>query len=74
MQVDPAMRVVEHGPPVEGMTHKGKPVPSYIVNGAGKRAAFDRIAMEDKGGGVPLSQLRKDECVIAPGLVYRDVQ
>ena len=61
---------VEQGPPT-GDKHKGRDIPAWIVTD-GVRMAFDRPAVEDESGGVWLSQLRKDECVIAPGLIYRE--
>ena len=60
---------VEQGPPT-GDKHKGRDIPAWIVAG-GTRMAFDRVAVEVKGGGVDLAQMRRDECVIAPGLIYR---
>jgi hypothetical protein len=60
--------IVEHGPPCG--EYKGKPIPSYIVDQNGARLEFDRIAIETDGG-VELSQLANNECVIAPGLIYR---
>lgn len=35
------------------------------------RWTFDRPAITEPGGGVRLSQLRDDECVRAPGAIYR---
>jgi hypothetical protein len=63
------MAVIEHGPSV-GVFHN-KTIPGYIVTDDGKRWAFDRVAFMDKGGGCELRQLASDECVIAPGLIYR---
>jgi hypothetical protein len=37
----------------------------------GKKYRFDRAAVIDRDGGVELSQLRDDECIVAPGAVYR---
>jgi hypothetical protein len=37
----------------------------------GKVYDFDREALQDKKGGIELSQLRDDEIIIAPGLIYR---
>ena len=68
---DPSLRVTEHGPPIKGLKHKGKPVPSFIVNGLGRRSEFDRIAQDDDEGRTPLDQLGSGECVLAPGLIYR---
>lgn len=52
-------------------TYRGRGIPAFIVSG-GRRFDYDRIAIE-KDGGVELSQLRRDERVIAPGLIYREV-
>jgi hypothetical protein len=68
----PDMQITEHGPPIDGLTHKGKPVPAYIVNGAGQRAIFARVATDDSKGRTPLAQLCRGECLLAPGLIYRD--
>ena len=59
---------VEWGPPMD-QKHHGKTIPSYIVVD-GARYDFNRIA-EEEDGGVPMSQLNWNECVIAPGLIYR---
>jgi hypothetical protein len=72
MNVAPSLRVDERGPPIEGLTHKGKPVPAYIVDGLGRRATFVRVARDAKDGSTPLAQLGRGESVIAPGLIYRD--
>lgn len=70
MRVHPSDRIVKHGPSL-GM-HHGRDIPSFFVTGDGKRHKFDRLAYTDEGGGCPLSQLRNDESVIAPGLIYRE--
>lgn len=62
------MAIKELGPSV-GEYH-GRPIPAYIIDEAGIRSNYDRLAVE-KGGRVELSQLSSDECVIAPGLIYR---
>lgn len=61
---------IEQGPSIG--EYKGKPIPAYIVESDGTRSDYHRIAIE-KDGGVELSQMRRDECVIAPGLIYRRV-
>lgn len=61
--------VIEHGPSCG--TYKQRSIPAYIVTDNAVRWEFDRIAYADKSGGIELRQLRPDECVIAPGLVYR---
>lgn len=60
--------LVEHGPSIG--IHRGKKIPSYIVDQNGTRLEFDRVAVETDGG-VELSQLANNEVVIAPGLIYR---
>lgn len=67
----PSMRVAERGPDVAGLTHKGRPVPAWIVNALGQRAVFDRIAQDDADGGTPLDQMGDGESLMAPGLIYR---
>lgn len=44
-----------------------------ITNRKGKRFAFDRVAMEVRGG-FCLDQMRDDEIIVAPGLIYRAVK
>lgn len=62
--------IIEEGPSIG--EHHGKPIPSYIVDRNGTRLDFDRLAIEVDGG-VELSQLANNECVIAPGLIYRHI-
>ena len=64
------MSVIEKGPPT-GEQHHGRDILAWIGTEDGSRWAFNRRAVEARGGGVELSQLRHDECVIAPGLIYR---
>lgn len=63
------MKVVEHGPSIG--EHMGKTIPKFIVMDDGRRYSYARVATADKDGGVWLHQLARDECIIAPGLVYR---
>lgn len=44
-----------------------------ITNSKGKRFAFDRVGSNTRGG-FCLDQMRDDEVVIAPGLIYREVK
>lgn len=60
--------ITEHGPSVG--TFKDKPIPAYIVTDRGERFEFARIG-EIVDGGFEMSQMSRDECVIAPGLIYR---
>lgn len=57
----------EKGPSIG--TYRERDIPSYIVYEDG-RYEYDRIAVETDGG-VELAQLAPNECVIAPGLIYR---
>jgi hypothetical protein len=61
--------VKETGPSIG--TYRDRDIPAYIVSDRG-RFEYDRIAVETDGG-VDLSQLARDECVIAPGLIYRAI-
>lgn len=54
---------MKHGPEIDGH-------PSHIIDDDGVRYEYSRKARK-VGGAVYLSQLREDEVVIAPGLVYR---
>ena len=60
--------VIEKGPSVG--EYRGKSIPAFIVDDTGQRSDYVGIAIE-KDGGVELSQLARDECIIAPGLIYR---
>jgi len=60
--------VIEHGPSIG--TFKQKPIPAYIVTENKIRWKFHRVANLDADGGFTLSKLKKNECVIAPGLIY----
>lgn len=51
-------------------TYKDRDIPEWRMSD-GQRFEYDRIALEDHDGAVPLSQLRPDEFVMAPGLIYR---
>ncbi|MEJ6520611.1 hypothetical protein PQI64_12710 [Shewanella bicestrii] len=44
-----------------------------ITNRKGKQFAFDRVAMEVRGG-FCLDQMRDDEIIVSPGLIYREVK
>lgn len=68
MEIDPALRVTAEGPSIG--TYRDRPIPEWM-NKAGERFNYDRIAIEDEDGGCPLSQMRPDEFMVAPGLIYR---
>jgi hypothetical protein len=57
----------KYGPAIG--THLGKPIFSTIESDAGK-FKFDRLAECDREG-CPLDQLRKDELMFNPGLIYK---
>jgi hypothetical protein len=59
--------VTEKGPSIG--TYMDRQIPAYIVSD-GIRYSYDRITRENDGS-CDLSQLDADECVIAPGLIYR---
>jgi hypothetical protein len=62
--------IIEHGPSVG--EHHGKEIPAYILDDDGTRYDYNRVAVETDGG-VELSQLSREEVVIAPGLIYRAI-
>ncbi|MDR6302389.1 hypothetical protein GGQ85_000060 [Nitrobacter vulgaris] len=62
--------IVEQGPSIG--EYRRESIPEYIVDSSGARFEFDRIALEGAGGLEP-SQLARNECLIAPGLIYRKV-
>lgn len=43
-----------------------------ISNSKGKQFAFDRVAMEVRGS-FCLDQMRDDEIIVSPGLIYREM-
>jgi hypothetical protein len=61
--------VTKHGPVRQ---YKSRSVYEYIESG-GERWNFDRLAVVGHDGSVDLEQLRPDEVVIAPGVIYRRV-
>lgn len=61
--------VIEKGPSI-GKWH-GYSIPDYIVTDTDGRYEFNRTGIIDEEGGFEMSQLGADECVIAPGLIYR---
>ncbi|MBV7315479.1 hypothetical protein [Shewanella sp. NIFS-20-20] len=63
-KMDENVIVVVNGKPVEAKR--------FITNREGKTYQFDRVAMKVKGG-FCLDQMREDEVIIAPGLIYREV-
>lgn len=54
---------------------KGKAIEVNLVisNSKGKQFAFDRVAMEVRGG-FCLDQMRDDEIIVSPGLIYREMK
>jgi hypothetical protein len=68
MDIHPSLRITDTGPAIG--TYRGRKIAEWIDR-AGERFLYDRPAVEDADGGVPLSQLRSDEFVVAPGLIYR---
>jgi hypothetical protein len=60
--------IIEHGPSVG--EYRGRSIPAYIVDAGGARSDFVGIAVETDVG-VELAQLKPDECVIVPGLIYK---
>jgi len=56
-------------------TYRDYPIPEWINTPArGGLHQFDRIAVEERDGSVALSQLRDDEFVVCPGLIYRRIR
>jgi hypothetical protein len=68
MSLHPSLVITDRGPSIG--TYKGRDIPEWLDK-AGERFGYDRIAMEDRDGTTPLAQLRPDEFVVAPGLIYR---
>ena len=57
----------EYGPKIG--SHLGKPIYESITQFE-KKYVFDRLAECDRDG-CPLDQLKKDEILFEPGLIYR---
>jgi hypothetical protein len=53
-------------------TYGDRPIPEWIERD-GQKYAFDRPAQKDAADAVVLAQLRLDEAVISPGLIYRRI-
>lgn len=70
MIIDPNLTITDRGPSIG--TYQGRDIPDWLDK-AGQRFAYDRPAMQDRDGTTPLAQLRPDEFVVAPGLIYRRV-
>ena len=68
MEVDPSLILGDRGPSIG--TYRDYQIAEWIMK-CGERFNYDRIAWEDEHGGCPLAQLRPDEFVVAPGLIYR---
>jgi hypothetical protein len=68
MQIDPSLILSDRGPSIG--IYRDYQIAEWIMK-CGERFDYDRIAMEDEHGAVPLAQLRDDEFVVAPGLIYR---
>jgi|GEM_PF-2980671 len=54
---------------------KGKPVEAdrFITNRQGEKFEFDRVAANTRGG-FCLDQMREDEVILSPGLIYREMK
>lgn len=51
-------------------TYRDRDIPAWL-NARGVHWVYDRIGALDKDGGFEMSQLARDELVIAPGLIYK---
>ncbi|NIR60276.1 MAG: hypothetical protein GWO02_12555 [Gammaproteobacteria bacterium] len=54
-------------------SHLGKPIYESIKDERGGYYVFDRVAWCDNEGACPLYQLRRNEILLDPGLIYRRV-
>lgn len=52
-------------------TYKDCPIYDWIVVD-GVKHLYDRIAIEESDGRVFLAQMRDDELMLSPGLIYRE--
>lgn len=71
-EIDASRKIVEHGPSIG--TYRDRDIPDYIVMEDGSRFKYDRVAAMRPDGNVAMDQLQRDETIIAPGLVYRQVR
>lgn len=62
------------GPKVSGLLVHGEPVYAWLDYEGGKYGVFDRVALEDKEGRTPLAQMRLDEFMTYPGVIYREAE
>jgi hypothetical protein len=63
-----AIRIQGAGPSIG--TYRGRDIHDWIDKD-GQRFSYNRIAFEDGDGTIALDQLRPDEFVVSPGLIYR---
>lgn len=49
--------------------YEDKPIYEYII-ADGYRYTYNGLALKDKDNSIPLSQLRSNEWILAPGLLY----
>ena len=68
MMIDASLDITDKGPSIG--TYLDRDIPEWFDK-AGERFIYDRIAVNDTDGATPLAQLRPDEFVVAPGLIYR---
>lgn len=68
MMIDASLVITGNGPSIG--TYRDRDIPDWFDK-AGERFIYDRIAMNDTDGTTSLAQLRPDEFVVAPGLIYR---
>ncbi len=53
------------------MIARGHKIPSYIIHDDGSIFDFHEVADLDESGGFELERLADDECMIAPGVIYK---
>jgi hypothetical protein len=71
--VPPENPTTDYTAPILG-TYKGRPIPEWVdAPERGGLYLYDRIAIEESDGSIALAQLRSDEFVVCPGLIYRMV-
>ena len=57
--------------PVIGQ-YANRPIHEYLVYGPDIVMWFSHVAPQGLDGGISLGDLKDDECVVSPGLVYRE--
>lgn len=53
------------------MLFRGYRVRNYFIESNGRFYDFARFAKENQDGSIDMEQLEDDECLVAPGVIYK---